>query len=395
MPPSEPQAAYIHVPFCRHRCGYCNFTLVAGRDDLIESYLTAIETELSRLREPRPVSTLFFGGGTPTHLPPKWLQKLCELALRWFPLNVDYEFSIEANPLDLDETRCQILADAGVNRVSIGAQSFHDQKLCRLERDHRGADVIRSIDRAKQFANSVGIDLIFAAPDETLTDWQDDLAQAIAAGVDHISTYGLTIEKGTAFGSRALHGDLHEVNEQTQAEMYRTATERLPEAGLEHYEISNFARAGHRCCHNETYWRGDSYFAAGPGAASYQNGRRIMNHRSTTTYIRRVLAGESPVHEVEELADEDRAREQLVFQMRMIEGVCCQSFFQRTGWSVEELFGASLAHFIDRGLVEQAETHIRLTPAGILVSDSLLARTAVVTAVVLLSLAVVLTEVFT
>src|SRR5687768_697383 len=163
-----PRAAYIHVPFCRHRCGYCNFTLVAGRDDLIDDYLEAIALELGSLGGPHEVQTLFFGGGTPTHLPPPQLERLLAIARRSFVLAPGGELSIEANPRDLDEGTAAVLADSGVTRVSLGAQSFDPGKLAILERDHLPADIERAINFARQFAQSVSLDLIFAAPGETL-----------------------------------------------------------------------------------------------------------------------------------------------------------------------------------------------------------------------------------
>lgn len=158
---AAPRAAYIHVPFCRHRCGYCNFTLIAGRDDLMQRFHQALSLELASLQHPREVDTLFLGGGTPTHLPPSQLAELLSLVKHWFPLAAGYEFSIEANPLDLTPERCAVLADAGISRISLGVQSFDTSKLSALERDHRAADIEVAVARAKQVATSVSIDLIF------------------------------------------------------------------------------------------------------------------------------------------------------------------------------------------------------------------------------------------
>src|SRR6187401_289935 len=207
MTHDAPRAAYIHVPFCRRRCGYCNFTLVAGRDDLIDAYLEALALELRGLEQPREVDTLFFGGGTPTHLPPERLERLFALVREWFPLAEGGELSIEANPVDLDEARSSILASAGVTRVSLGAQSFHSWKLKALERDHDGDTVRAAFTFARQFASSVSLDLIFGVPGETPADWQEDLSEAIALAPDHVSTYGLTFEKGTSFWSRLSRGE--------------------------------------------------------------------------------------------------------------------------------------------------------------------------------------------
>jgi oxygen-independent coproporphyrinogen-3 oxidase len=366
-----PRAAYIHVPFCRHRCGYCNFTLVAGRDDLIEAYLEALERELSWLSEPREVDTLFFGGGTPTHLAAGQLERLFAIARRWLPLAAAGEMSVEANPIDLNEAKSLVLANAGVARVSLGAQSFHDWKLGLLERDHCDLDIAASVEFIRRFARSTSLDLIFGVPEESLADWKQDLQAGMALAPDHISTYGLTFEKGTTFWSRLTRGELTRAHEETERQMYEAAIDTLTAAGYEHYEVSNFARPGHRCRHNETYWKGGGYFAAGPGASRFIGGRREINHRSTTTYISRVLAGDSPVAESEELAPEDAARERLVFGMRRLEGIDIDRFEGTTGFLIDQLGGEALPRLIDRGLLQRDGGRLRLTREGLMVSDAI------------------------
>ncbi|MFN0019272.1 MAG: radical SAM family heme chaperone HemW [Pirellulaceae bacterium] len=369
--PAAPRSAYIHVPFCRHHCGYCNFTLVAGRDDLIGAYLEALGTELSWLKQPQEVDTLFFGGGTPTHLPPKELALLFELAKRWFSLAPGYELSVEANPIDLDEARCEVLKQAGVTRISLGIQSFRAENLQVLERDHRKPEILTAYKNARKCSQSVSLDLIFAAPGESLEQWRQDLEAAIDLQPDHISTYGLTFERGTSFWGRLNRGELSRAEEETEGQMYELAIDLLTAAGYEHYEVSNFARPGHRCRHNEAYWTGRPYFAAGPGAARYIAGRREMNHRSTTTYIQRVLAGQSPVAQSEELSPEDRARERLVFALRRLQGICLREFEQETGYSVESLVYVPLQKYLAQGLFTQSGDNLRLTRHGLLLSDVL------------------------
>jgi oxygen-independent coproporphyrinogen-3 oxidase len=365
------RAAYLHVPFCRHRCGYCNFTLVAGRDDLIERYLAAIGRELSFLNTPKEVDTLFFGGGTPTHLPPAQLERLLQIASTWFPLAPGGEFSVEANPIDLTAEKLAILKSNGVTRISLGVQSFRAEKLRLLERDHSGDDARNATSAAKSSIPSVSLDLIFATPGESLADWLEDLDSAIGLGPDHISTYGLTFEKGTSYWSRRLQGNLAEVDEETQRAMYEAAIDRLTAAGYEHYEVSNFARPGHRCRHNEAYWRGDEYYATGPGASRFLAGRRETNHRSTVTYIARLERGESPVAEIDELDAADRARERLVFALRRIDGVSRQWFAKATGHSVELLAGKTIEHYVELGLLADDGDVLRLTRDGLCVSDAM------------------------
>ncbi len=382
---SLPRAAYIHVPFCRHRCGYCNFTLVAGRDDLIGSYLEALARELAGLSIPKDgipedggpheVDTLFFGGGTPTHLPPSDLARLLDMVNRTFPLAPGGELSVEANPIDLDGNKASVLAAAGVTRISLGAQSFDPNTLRLLERDHTREDIVRSFELAGSVARSVSLDLIFGVPAQSLADWRRDLAAALELGPDHVSTYGLTFEKGTSFWSRLSRGELARADEDLERAMYEEAIDTLSDAGYEHYEVSNFAHPGHRCRHNETYWTGRPYFAAGPGAARFVGGRRETNHKSTTTYIARVLAGQSPVAESEHLAAEDAARERLVFALRRLEGIDLGEFEAKTSFSAEQLGGPALARFVEQGLLEitarGGHQTLKLTRRGLLVSDAL------------------------
>lgn len=367
----SPRAAYVHVPFCRHRCGYCNFTLVAGRDDLIGDYLRAIEIELSRLGQPHEVDTLYFGGGTPTHLGISQFDQLARTVLRWHPLAVGYEWTVEANPADIDEARIDALTSFGVTRLSLGGQSFQPQKLRLLERDHSPAQVTHAVKLAQQAGIQVSLDLIFAAPGETLTDWLADVDAALTLQPNHVSTYGLTFEPGTSFHNRLGRGDLTQTEESLELEMYLAAIDRLTAAGFEHYEISNFALPGNRSRHNETYWSGDGYYAVGPGAARYVDGIREANLRSTLGYLDRVLRGESPTADSERLSPEARARELLVFSLRRLEGIDRTTFRQRTGLGIDDLVGPELNRLTKQGYFSDDGQRIRLTRQGLVISDAL------------------------
>jgi oxygen-independent coproporphyrinogen-3 oxidase len=367
----SPRSAYIHVPFCARRCGYCNFTLVAGRMDLVDAYLEAVARELAALGQPREVDTLYFGGGTPTQLSPSQLEMLVKTALAWHPLRPGGEFSVEANPADVDQEKVQLLADYGVTRLSLGAQSLDDAKLKVLERDHRADQVVTSCRMARQHFKVVSLDLIFASPGETITTWASDLNGALALGPDHLSTYALTWEKGTTFFSRQRKGELAAADEEVERSMYGLAMAMVSQAGLKQYEVSSFARPGCRCRHHEVYWSGGSYYAAGPGAARYVDGRREINHRSTTTYLRRVLAGQSPVADQEVLGPEDVAREMLVLGLRRMEGVHRAWFAARTGFHLDALAGDALRRFVGLGLLDDDGYQVRLTRDGLFVSDSI------------------------
>lgn len=366
------RAAYLHVPFCRHRCGYCNFTVIAGRDDLADGYLAALGRELQQLGAPREVDTIFLGGGTPTHLDGDQLDRLLQLVNHWFPLARDGEFSVEANPRDaLDIEKLAQLRSAGATRISLGVQSFDSAKLVLLERDHDADVIARAVASARALGFDISLDLIFGAPGETLAGWQRDLQAALDLRPQHISTYGLTFEKGTNFWSRLSHGQLAQADEELERAMYVAGIEKLTAAGFEHYEVSNFARPGHRCRHNEAYWLGHEYYAAGPGAARYIDGRRETNHRSTTTWMARVKAGQSPVAESETLTPQDRARERLVFGLRRLEGHRASDFVQQTGLHWDDFARAPIANYLSHGWLEQVDDQLRLTRSGLLISDAL------------------------
>ncbi len=366
-----PQAAYIHIPFCSHHCGYCNFAVLAGRPDLETAFLDALEIELRQLPGPQPMQTLFVGGGTPTQLSRPGLERLCQLLDELLPRQLGHETTFEANPEDVHASQVTLLRAHDVNRFSLGAQSFSAAKLRALDRSHTLDDLARAVDLARDEFPTLSLDLMFAAPGESLAAWRSDLEHALAIGPQHLSTYGLTFEKGTRFWGLRARGDLDEVAESSQAEMYETAIETLTAAGYEHYEVSSFARPGHRCRHNETYWRCQPYLAFGPGAARYVGGRRETNHRSTKTYIRRVMAGDSPVAETEWVTAEESAREKLVFGLRRLEGIDVNIFESETGWTVDALAGPVVGRYVDAGWLEESGKRLRLSRAGLLVSDSL------------------------
>jgi oxygen-independent coproporphyrinogen-3 oxidase len=371
---TERRSAYLHVPFCAHRCGYCDFTLVARRDDLIDVYLEALAIDLAKLEHPREVDTLFFGGGTPTHLPALQLERLMLLARRWFAPSPGAEICVEANPAGLDDTKVAILADAGVNRVSLGVQSFDASVLELLERDHRGPEIPAVVERVRRSIPNIGLDLIFGVPGQSIDLWRATLTAALALEPTHLSTYGLTFEKGTAFQSRLNKGLLERCDEEAERQMYALAMDELPRAGFEQYELSNFARPGYRCRHNEVYWAGTPFFGFGPGAARYAAGRRELNHRSVMTWINRVLAGQSPIAESEELSPEGRARELIMLNLRRCEGLALAEFREQTGFDFRELAGEALSRHLRQGLLEEREGHVRLTREGRFLADTVFAE---------------------
>jgi oxygen-independent coproporphyrinogen-3 oxidase len=370
---------------------------VAGRDDLIDDYLDCLEIELSqRLPSPWPVQTLFLGGGTPTHLPTDRLRRLLELLGHWLPVQSGGEYSVEANPLDCTESCLTDLRCAGVNRLSLGGQSFDDEKLQTLQRDHNGSQLLAVLDMAKDHFQNLSLDLIFGVPGESLDQWRQDVCMALDSPIVHLSTYGLTIERGANFYGRTLRGGLCELDSETQLSMYLHTIERLTSAGWQHYEVSNFSKPNYACRHNQVYWQGQYWWGFGPGAASflptaiakdslpqdktvrpilpkpeYSEAVRVTNHRSTTQYLRRLQQGISPIAEREPIDSQQAIRERLVFGLRQRAGIDLGELDAMYGGDASQLFKPYLARFLELGYLEQSGTQLRLTQSGLVISDSL------------------------
>ncbi len=368
---TDPVAAYIHIPFCRHRCGYCNFSLLANRDDLFERFLVALERELAGLEQPRPVDSIFLGGGTPSILPASLMTRLLAQLRQWLPLRDGGEWSIEANPIDLDDAALSLWRSEGIQRVSIGGQSFDPAKLKMLERDHSPDQLWSAIERSRHFMQSVSLDLIFAAPGEPLATWMRDLKRAIECGVDHVSTYGLTYEKGAKFWSLREQERLVAADEDLELAMYEHAIDGLTGAGFEHYEVSNFARPGHACRHNQAYWNGDAWWAFGPSAARYVGGVRSVNHRSTLTYMRRIESGQSAVDERELLSPQQRVRERFVFGMRQLKGVDWSGLSEEADAETRVSIEEKIDEHVAAGWMLREGDRVRLSRPGLMLSDSL------------------------
>jgi oxygen-independent coproporphyrinogen-3 oxidase len=369
-----PRAAYLHVPFCAHRCGYCDFAIAVGQDHLADRYLDALAAELATLGRPHPVQTLFLGGGTPSHLTARQLERLLGDVRRWLPPEAGHEFSAEANPDSLDADKVAVLADHGVTRFSLGAQSFHPHLLAALGRAHRPVEIPHAVERVRARGAQVSLDLIFGVPGQTPAEWRRDLGRALALEPDHVATYGLTYEKGTPLWKARRRGAVRPLDEEAELALYACAIETLTAAGFEHYELSNFARPGRRCRHNGVYWANGAYFGFGMGAARYVNGRRELNTRSLPAYLRRALAGEPTAFQAEELPPEERARETLALGLRRSEGVERPAFRLQTGFDLDALAGPAVERLVGLGLLRDDGARVRLTRQGKYVADAVIEK---------------------
>ncbi|MGD0476028.1 MAG: radical SAM family heme chaperone HemW [Candidatus Velthaea sp.] len=355
---------YVHLPFCPYVCPYCDFAKWAYAPQRAERYLQALRAEIDAAPEVRG-ATIFFGGGTPNTYPASTIAALIEALRARFAIPPDGEISVEINP---DPGLCEelpALRAAGVNRLSIGVQSFAPNELRALGRRHtaRDAETVVARARAAGFAN-VSIDLMFGVPGQSEASWRDSLERALALGIDHLSTYGLTIEADTPYAKWFARDPAAFFDDDREARLYAIAIERAARAGFEHYEISNFARPGYRCAHNANYWRNGSYVGLGVGAASYIDGVRSTHTRDLETYCSSALAGTAVPGESERLVGDERTGEATMLALRTLEGVDTREFRERYDVDFHVRYRTVIADLTAAGMLHVAGERVQLTERG-------------------------------
>lgn len=384
---------YIHIPFCQRKCPYCDFNSYAGLEALHAPYVAALTAEMAWLaqRGEWHADTVFVGGGTPTVLSLALLRQVLDAAQANFHLAPDAEISVEANPGTADAAFLTGLRAAGVNRLSLGAQSFHDDELRLLDRTHNAAEIAAAFRAARQAGlSNVGLDLIYGLPGQTLARWQTTLQQALAFSPEHLSLYSLTVEPDTPLAGRIACGDLPLPDDDLAADMYELAEETLVQTGYLHYEISNWAKADCRlhnayfvCRHNMIYWRNGAYLGLGAGAHSSWAGRRWHNVLAPQDYVARAAqsgAGDAPwaspvVADVEVIDQALAMGETMMLGLRLLqEGVSLADFAARFGRPLHAVYGAELADLQAEGLLEQLPDRVRLTRRGRLLGNQVFAR---------------------
>jgi oxygen-independent coproporphyrinogen-3 oxidase len=374
--PEPIQAVYVHVPFCRRLCGYCDFYSIVPEDTLVAPLVNALlrELDLYAGRADLAIETIFVGGGTPTTLPIGELRRLLDQLGQLPAPGTAPEFTVEANPETVTLQITQELAAAGVNRVSIGAQSFDPADLAVLERGHRPEQVAETVATCRDAGLAqVNLDLIFAIPGQTLDTWAASLKAAMALQPEHLSCYSLTFEPGTRLFEQSRSGTVTPVDQDLDAAMYEWAIDTLTAAGYIHYEISNFARPGCQCRHNLSYWHNQPYLGIGPAAAGLVDGVRYQNVADVVAYTAAIAAGRSPRVEEERRSREQRARETAMLELRLAEGIDRRRFEQRYGRDPLEFFAEPIERHGQRGLLEVTDRHLRLTRAGLLLADTVIA----------------------
>ncbi len=372
-------ALFIFIPFCKTLCTYCDFNVYAHLVRLFEPYVQAVAKEIERVAQelpgPRRAKSLAFGGGTPSVLPPRLMSRLFEAVRANYELESGAEITFEANPATLDLDGLVSLRELGVNRLSLGVQTFDDARLKALNRNHNSADSRATYDLARQAGfKNINLDLIFGLPGQTVEDWTHTLDCALAWEPEHLSLYGLQVEEGTALARQIARGRVENPDPDLAAEMFMLADEKLAAAGFEHYEISNYARPGFASRHNLTYWRNEPYLGFGSGAHSYFRGVRYSNLLNPTEYIDAIGRGEKPIATREEIGRALEIGETLMLGLRLREGIAFDGFKQRFGVDVRELFGETISQLKEYGLLELSAEGMRLTVRGMLLSNQALWR---------------------
>ncbi|GAM15234.1 radical SAM family heme chaperone HemW [Mesobacillus selenatarsenatis] len=364
------KAAYIHIPFCHHICHYCDFNKVFMKGQPVDEYLKALEKEMSLPLNKQVMETVFVGGGTPTALNEKQLDKLVSAINRQLNIDTNTEYTFEANPGDLSKEKLAILKNAGVNRLSFGVQTFNDELLKKIGRSHRAKDVFESIENAKTAGfDNISIDLIYSLPSQTKQDFIESIQTALGLGLVHYSGYSLIIEPKTVFYNLLQKGKLPLPGEDAEAEMYETLMEQMEIAGLRQYEISNFAVQGFESRHNLTYWNNEEYYGFGAGAHGYVDGIRQSNFGPLKKYMEPLSKGELPIMDAHKVTLEEKMEEEMFLGLRKTEGVSIRHFEEKFGQNPLSLFAGQIKDWSEKGLLKSDGDKISLTRQGRLLGN--------------------------
>ena len=366
---AKPSSAYVHIPFCTQICYYCDFSKVFIKNQPVDAYLEHLIQE-TRSYEIGKLRTLYIGGGTPTALSAQQLAYLLTELPKVMDLSEVEEFTIEANPGDLDPDKIAVLKDSQVNRVSLGVQTFDNKMLKKIGRSHQEQDIYDNIRHLKQAGfNNISIDLIYALPGQTMDQVKENVAKAIDLDIPHMSLYSLILENHTVFMNRMRRGKLPLPKEELEAEMFEYIIEELEKAGFEHYEISNFSKPGFESRHNLVYWDNAEYYGLGAGASGYVDGIRYKNHGPIRHYLEAIEAGKARITE-EHLTLEEKMEEELFLGLRKKSGVSKARFEEKFGVSFDQRYGQVVASLTEQGLLVPDDKQVRMTKRGLFLGDT-------------------------
>ena len=364
------RGVYIHIPFCHQICNYCDFNKVFFKNQPVDAYIEALGKEMRRAVDKNPslyerIETIFLGGGTPTALSAAQITRLLTLIKETIPMQHVVEFTSEANPDELTEDKLRALYDGGVNRLSLGVQSFDQQLLTKIGRTHSNEHVYATIALAKQVGfTNISIDLMYGLPGQTMEQWQHSLQKAFELDLPHYSAYSLIVEPKTIFYIQYAKGRLQLPSEDLETEMYDVLMQEMERAGLRQYEISNFAKEGYASIHNKIYWDNDEYAGFGAGAHGYVAGERYSNIAPIKKYIETVEVGQLPITHTHTVTPQERIEEQMFLGLRKVEGVPHAEYERKFNETIYERFRTIVESNVSNGLLEADEVGIRLTRKG-------------------------------
>jgi len=360
---------YIHIPFCHQICFYCDFNKVFFKDQPVDAYIESIGKELALWKQEgaldHPLETVFLGGGTPTALTPEQLERLLELIHQYVPMAKDVEWSSEANPDELTREKMEVLYNGGVNRLSMGVQTFDQDLLKRLGRTHANDDVLRAVETAREVGfSNISFDLMYGLPGQTMAQWDETLERAFAFNMPHFSAYSLIIEPKTVFYNLMVKGKLNTVTEDLEGDMYERLMDEMEKHGLHQYEISNFAKPGHESRHNLLYWDNEEYIGVGAGAHGYVNGIRYSNHGPLKKYMEPLETGMRPVLDATDVSVKAQMEEEMFLGLRKTAGVNMAHFEEKFGSPLEQVYGEILQNEKTKGNLAVERGYVKLTQKG-------------------------------
>ncbi len=364
------RGVYIHIPFCHQICNYCDFNKFYFKNQPVDEYIEALGKEMALATQKNPesfrhIETIFLGGGTPTALSPQQLDKLLTLIRTYIPMNCVTEFTSEANPDELSAEKLQVLFEGGVNRLSMGVQSFDQGLLQKIGRTHSNEHVYETIALAKKIGfQNISIDLMYGLPGQTMAQWKDSLEKALALHLPHFSAYSLIVEPKTIFYNQYAKGKLLLPTEDLEADMYDVLMQQMELHGLQQYEISNFAKPGYHSEHNKIYWDNDEYAGFGAGAHGYLAGVRYSNHGPLKKYMETVFAGELPIVHEHEVSQAEKREEQMFLGLRKTEGVKHKIYEEKLKVPIVAHYDSVLKELVSKGLLEHDDVGVRLTRKG-------------------------------
>lgn len=381
----ESLSLYLHIPFCRHRCSYCDFNTYTSLADLQDEYARALVTEIAQVAGDtrRPVHTIFFGGGTPSLMSPQSLGEILAAVRHYLALADDAEVTMEANPGTVDLDYLTAVSQLGINRISFGVQSAIPNELALLEREHDFTAVVRAMTLAREAGiTNLNMDLIYGVPGQTMASWEESVRTLLELTPTHLSLYCLTIEPGTPMQRWLQNGRIQPPDPDLAADQYELACQILAEHGYDHYEISNWALPGQPCEHNLTYWRNGEYLGLGAGAHGHANGVRYHVVKQPRVYIRRLQEQKAlgyplstAVAESYQLSRKEAMSDTMITQLRLLnEGLDMAGFAAKFGQTVEESYDKILAELVDWGLVKAENGRLLLTEKGWFLSNQVFYR---------------------